>query len=192
MNITGWVVDTYGEIVKGTSSPTEEELLLDVGLGQALVLQTPSSMTARWDGAAWIDRPTSPGEHAQWDRALAVWVDPRTLDKVKADRIFTMKTARDAAVFGGMIWDGSGFDTDERSQSVLLGLYVDSQAPAFEPQPWRLSDNSWRVLDAAAAAGVWAALRAHVKLQFTKFATREYAIQQATTPAAVDAVSWEI
>ena len=192
MSVTGWVVDIHGELIKRTTSPNVEELELDVGPTEALVLDEPSSMTARWNGAAWIERPASPGDYAEWGKAPGAWFDPRTVAEAKVARLRAMRLARDVAIYGGMVWDGSGFDSDERSQSVLMGLYVDSKEAGFEDQPWRLADNSWRVLTAADAAGVWAALRAHVKAQFTRFAVVEYLIEQATTQAAVDAVSWEI
>ena len=78
------------------------------------------------------------------------------------------------------------------SQTRLLGLFVDSQSSGFTSRAWRLSDNSWRVLNAADAAGVWGALTTHIDTQFIHFAAREAEVNSpaADTLAKVDAIVW--
>lgn len=119
------------------------------------------------------------------------WIDPRTLEQAKAARVAAMRDAREAALAGWFTWDGSAFDSDQVAQTRLMGLYVASQAQAFEPAGWRLADNTWRVLDAEDTAAVWGALQAHIRATFAQFAAREAAIAAAQTNADIDFITWE-
>lgn len=140
----------------------------------------------------WSNRPEAPniGAYLVFRDGRFEWVDPRTLTEAKIQRVAQMRDARDAAINGSFIWDGSTFDADQVSQTRIMGLKVASADAGFTAKAWRLADNSWRVLSAADAAGVWAALEAHVSGHFTTFAGLDAAIQAATTVAAVDQVSW--
>jgi hypothetical protein len=140
-----------------------------------------------WHG--WPVAPT-PGARLMWRQGGFEWDDSRTLTEAKVSRSALMRDARDAAINGSFIWDGSAFDADQVSQTRIMGLKVASADAGFTAKAWRLADNSWRVLSAADAAGVWAALEAHVSGHFTTFAGLDAAIQAATTLAAVDQVSW--
>lgn len=113
-----------------------------------------------------------------------------SVDERRTEKLASFKDLRDAAIYGGLTWDGSVFDTDERSQTVLLGLYVSAQAAGFQPKAWRLADNSWRVLSAQDSAGVWGALESHIEQQFTRFAQCEAQLNAASTAAQLENVTW--
>jgi hypothetical protein len=112
--------------------------------------------------------------------------------EAKVAKLSELRNAREAALNSIFTWDGSVFDADQISQTRLMGLYVDSQTPGFSSQPWRLADNSWRVLDATAASGVWVALKSHMSSQFSKFASLEAALNLTSTDtlSKVDAITW--
>lgn len=131
-----------------------------------------------------------PTHAAQWDNATMSWVDPRSLADLKAAKLAEMQEARDAQQYGGFTWDGSTFDSNERSQTVLLGMFTTAALGSLPDTPFRLQNNSWRVLTAANMVQVWAALQACVAGAFAQFAAREAAIADATTPAAVAAITW--
>ena len=108
----------------------------------------------------------------------------------RAAKLASLKAARDARVFAPFEWNGLVFDADQRSQTVILGLKVDSLEPTFTPQPYRLADNSWTVLTAADIDALWPALSAHVRAQFGIFAQLEAAALAATTPQELEGITW--
>lgn len=146
-------------------------------------------VTGAWPGWSACPAPT----HSPYLQAGAVvWLDAMSdrLAAAKTRRVEVMKAARDAEIFGTFTWDGSAFDADQVSQSRLLGLRLDATLPSFTPRAWRLADNTWRVLSAEDAQGVWLALAQHLEFAFVRFAAREAEIQACETIAQVDAVTW--
>ena len=125
-----------------------------------------------------------------WDNAVMAWIDTRTLGDIKAAKLADLQAARDAQQFGGFVWDGSTFDSDERSQSVLLGMFTTAALGSLPDTPYRLQNNSWRVLTAADMVQVWGALQALVAGAFAQFAELEAAVADATTAAQVAAITW--
>lgn len=132
----------------------------------------------------------SPRYGARWSNASMSWIDLRDLAMAKSQQVEAMRQAREAVINGGFVWDGSGFDSDQLAQLRLLGVVMAAQVPGFEPVDWRLTDNTWRTLDAAAVAGVWGALQMHIRDAFARFGELEGEINAATTPEAVAAVEW--
>ncbi len=136
------------------------------------------------------ERPNFPARLVLVDGSLE-WEDSRTLAEAKVNRIALMRDARDAKLFGGFEWDGSTFDSDMRAQSTLLGMFTTAALATLPDTPFRLADNSWRVLTAADMPVLWSALQAHIGGAFSQFAAREYAINSASTNLEVDTVVWD-
>ena len=136
------------------------------------------------------DKAERPAWAAAWDNITMVWTDPRTLAERKAEKLAEMQAARDAQQYGGFTWDGSTFDSDQRSQSLLLGMFTTAALGALPDTPFRLQDNSWRVLTAADMVQVWGALQACIAGAFAQFAAREAAIESAVTQAEVETITW--
>jgi hypothetical protein len=136
------------------------------------------------------DKATPHEAWFKWSNASMSWVDQRTLDDRKAMKLTQMKNARDAEQYGGFTWDSSTFDSNERSQSVLLGMFTTAMANALPDVPYRLQDNSWRTITAADMPGIWAALQALVAGAFAQFAVLDADIAAATTAEEVDAIVW--
>jgi hypothetical protein len=112
----------------------------------------------------------------EWDDGLKRWVPVPTLAGVRRNVIEELKRERDTRLEGGFVWDGSPFDSDaEISQPRLLGLFTSSALGLVpsEGQPWRLQDNTWRVLSAQDAQQVWGAFQAHMAGLFAAFAAHE-------------------
>lgn len=135
-------------------------------------------------------KAAAPAHPATWDNVTMCWVDTRTLGDIKAAKLAELQAARDAQQFGGFVWDGSTFDSDERSQSVLLGMFTTAALGSLPDTPYRLQNNSWRVLTAADMVQVWGALQALVAGAFAQFAELEAAVADATTAAQVAAITW--
>ena len=144
----------------------------------------------------WIDDgvpaalPPKPHPFAYLNPATKQWVDPRTLEQVQTMTWGAMKSLRAQKEFAGFTWDGSVFDSDQTSQSRIMGaVQLAGMSPAFEI-PWTLQDNTVRVLNAADMAGVGAALGTHVSAIFARAQELRVEIYAATTIAAVEAITW--
>jgi hypothetical protein len=188
------VVDAGGEIIRHGLSPDPSvhasagHVIEEYGtpethhvVGGAIVAYTDEQRTAK---------AARPLFAATWSNTAFEWVDERPVEQARLDAMAAMKSARDSAIFGGFEWDGSAFDSDQVSQTRMTGLFLSSRDAGFTTENWRLADNSWRALDAADAAGLWAALQAHIKNAVMQFATKEAAIGAAASVDAVKAISW--
>ena len=123
-----------------------------------------------------------------WDAAAGEWVPVPTVASLRRDAITRARIERDRRIYGGFAWGGSTFDSDEASQSRILGLFVSTtSSPGIFPVAWRLADNTWRPLSAADAAGVWSALQAHIASLFAAFAAHETAISALADAEAIAA-----
>lgn len=184
---------TTGRIVSRIVSPNVETAQMNCELGQSIFVVDESVKTSTHyvDVATQSLKtiPTKLTEFDTWDWATKTWLSPE-LDVLKTARLKVLKAARDSAIFGSFTWDGSQFDSDQVAQARLLGLYVDSQRPEYQPTYWRLYDNSWRELTATDVAAVYQALSAHVRAHFATFAGLEAAVNAATTPTQIDEVVW--
>lgn len=135
-----------------------------------------------------------PSSWHQWDWETLAWVDPRTLDDLKAAQWALIKRARDAAEQAGFVWDGSWFDCDPTSQSRIQGGALMATTALLNSAPfsieWTLADNTTRTLDAAQMVAVGLAMGQHIdSIHQTGRALRAQ-IDAATTAEAVAAVLW--
>lgn len=118
-----------------------------------------------------------------WSYETWGWIDNRTIAEVRAAVLERLKFSRDSRINGGFVWDGSTFDSDTQiSQPRLLGLFTTAIAGGIpaEGYPWRLKDNSWRVLSAADAQGVWGAFQGWMASHFAAFAIHEATVLAET------------
>lgn len=135
-----------------------------------------------------------PGAGWSWDPANEDWIDERPIDTVRAELLVALRTKRDALLEGGFVWDGSPFDSDTAvSQPRILGLFTTAIAGGIPPEgyPWRLADNTWRVLSAADATAVWGAFQAHMAGLFGAFAVHEATVAAETDVAVLRAYDVE-
>lgn len=139
-------------------------------------------------------RPQGPGWVVRWQGGAWVQHDARTLAEVREQRWAQIKAEREAREFGGMVWDGSPFDTDETSQRRIQGAVQMAVIAQAAQQPfsigWTLADDTVRTLDGAQMIAVGMALAQHVgSLHETGRLLRQQ-IDGAATVADVMAVSW--
>ena len=85
------------------------------------------------------------------------WIDPRTLDEIKAQRWTEIKSQRDRLEFGGFEFGGNIYDSDQASQGRIMGA-----ALAGVDQVWTLAANTTVNLTAAQLQQLYAALQAHI------------------------------
>lgn len=139
-------------------------------------------------------RSNTNGRGFTWDPATEDWIDERPLNDVRADVLARLRNKRDALLEGGFTWDGSEFDSDTAvSQPRLLGLFATAISGGIPASgyPWRLKDNSWRVLSAADAIAVWRAFQSNMASLFAAFAVHEATVTALTSADALRAYDVE-
>lgn len=150
--------------------------------GNSHFVDDDDNLVAYSDEASRAKRSPKHGNFV-WSPSTGTWIDNRTIGEVRSEVLEALKFARDSRINGGFAWDGSTFDSDTQvSQPRLLGLFTTAIAGGIpaEGYPWRLKDNSWRVLSAADAQGVWGAFQGWMASHFAAFAVHEETVLAET------------
>jgi len=144
----------------------------------------------RYSASEALSKENKPPWARVWNNALMAWEDQRTLQDIKDEQWSLIKQARSQAEYSGFTWDGSTFDSDEKSQNRITGAVTLAQInPAFAID-WVLADNTTRTLGQNDMLQVGGALGTHVATQFAKGVGLRAQIDAATTKEAVEAVVW--
>ena len=129
-----------------------------------------------------ISEPPSP--HHTFDYTTKQWIDPRSLDEIKAQRWDEIKSQRDRLEFGGFEFDGGIYDSDQVSQSRVMGAAV-----AGVDQVWTLADNTTVELSASQLQQLYAALQAHIASVHERGRITRQLIYDAETKDQVEAIN---
>ncbi len=121
-------------------------------------------------------------------------LDLRDMTRRKLDHWRAIKRARDAAEFGGFTWDGSIFDSDEKSQSRIQGAAQLATLAALASQAfsvdWTLADNSVRTLTGAQMLEVGTAMGVHIMTTHATGRSLRDSIEATTTTEALELITW--
>ena len=118
-----------------------------------------------------------------FDYGLKQWIDPRTLDDIKAQKWTSLKTQRNSFEFGGFLFDGLIYDSDQVSQ----GRIVAAASLGVEVE-WTLQNNSAIWLSPAKLRELQIALAMHVTQAHARGKAAREAIYAASTQAEIEAV----
>jgi hypothetical protein len=190
-------LDEFGSVLQIASGCAASQLAACVHPAAASTTDTAPPDDGRdyyHEAGAWVPRPDRPSLAHQWRPAERAWVDPRTLDELRAAAWARIKVERDRIEFGGFDWDGSRFDSDEISQSRIQGTVLLAQLAIQAGQPfsiaWTLADNTRRTLSAQEVAAVGVAMGGHIRAAHDTAAALRDLINAATTAAALEAITW--
>lgn len=187
------IVDQHGEEVRTTWASDPAMLPAQCGPGESAILDPMPSAPAWWDFEAmvWTLRPPAPSPAHQWDPRTKVWVDPRTLEDLKAARWDAIKAARTAAEATPFEWDGSVFDADVSriNGAVTAALVAQSMAVPYWVD-WTLADNSVRTLSGPQVIQLGLALATRVVEIHERSQALRGLLTQASTAEQVEAVQW--
>lgn len=125
-----------------------------------------------------------PSIHHVFDYSIKQWVDPRSLDEIKAQKWAEIKSQRDQLEFGGFEFEGGVYDSDQVSQGRILGA-----ATAGVDQVWTLKNNATVLLTAAQLQQLYQALQLHIAEVHARGRAARQAIYEAGTREKVDAVT---
>ena len=148
------IISNKGELLK-TISSNDETVELNTPEGCLAVEDPPEPNMYYQDG--WVAMPAQPTSYHIFNYDLKDWIDPRTLDEIKAQKWAEIKSGRDRLEFGGFEFDGGIYDSDQVSQGRIMGA-----AAAGLDQVWTLADNTTVELSASQLQQLYAALQAHI------------------------------
>lgn len=140
------------------------------------------------EGLSWVksDVDFDPGEMRVVNGVLTPGaLDDRTLELRRSEAWNRMRAARDAELNGGFQWDGSVFDSDPASQTVIQGkAAAATRRPTYSVE-FTLKNNSTRVLTASNMIAVADALEAFVEAVHSKGAAVRAQINLSTEPEII-------
>lgn len=159
---------------------------------EAIALNTPSGAIAveepprsnMYYDKGWIDMPQSPSINHIFDYNSKVWVDPRNLYEIKAQKWDEIKSVRDKLEFGGFEYKGNVYDSDQVSQGRIMGAAI-----AGVDQAWTLANNTTVTLTGDELKELYAALQMHVAALHERGRIARYNIDVAMTPQEIEAVT---
>ena len=150
-----------------------------------LIEQPPNTTLDYMDvSGKWITPPPPAIKDQHFDYTTKQWIDPRTLDEIKAQKWAEIKSGRDSLEFGGFEFNGGIYDSDQVSQGRVMGAAV-----AGVDQTWTLADNSTVDLSASQLQQLYAALQAHIASVHERGRIARQLIFDAETREQVEAIN---
>lgn len=127
---------------------------------------------------------------------LVVLDQSASLEATKARKWAEVKVARDAALAAGFTYDGSVFDSDDKSVTRLTGAAVLAMMATSAGQPysasWTLADNSVRTLNATEMMAVGVAAGSYVQKVIDQGQALRQQLDAAATIDEVERVLWPV
>lgn len=124
-----------------------------------------------------------PSSNHVFNYTLKEWLDPRILSEIKEQKWQEIKKQRDQLEFGGFVFEGNVYDSDQVSQGRIMGA-----AAASMDQAWTLADNTTVELSASQLQQLYAALQAHIASVHERGRIARQLIFEAETKEQVEAV----
>lgn len=164
-----------------TIQASDEIVMLNTPADCLAVEDPPEINMYYQDG--WVAMPAQPTQHHIFNYDLKDWVDPRTLDEIKAQKWAEIKSRRDQLEFGGFEFEGGVYDSDQASQGRIMVAAV-----AGVDQVWTLADNTTGELSASQLQQLYAALQAHIASVHERGRIARQLIFEAETKEQVEAI----
>ena len=175
------IVSSKGELLKVISG-NQESIELNTPSDCFAVEDPPDPNMYYKDG--WVAMPTQPSPYHIFNYDLKEWIDPRTLDEIKAQKWAEIKAMRDQLEFGGFEFEDGIYDSDQVSQGRIMVAAV-----ADVDQVWTLADNTTVELSASQLQQLYAALQAHIASVHERGRIARQLIFDAETKEQVEAIN---
>lgn len=125
----------------------------------------------------------APSNYHEFDYSSKQWIDPRSLDEIKAQKWAEIKLQRDQIEFGGFEFEGNIYDSNQVSQGRIMGA-----AGAGTDQTWTLANNTTVELTAQQLKELYAALQAHIAGVHERGRIARQLVFEAETREQVEAI----
>lgn len=164
-----------------TIQASDEIVILNTPV-DCLAVEDPPESNMYYRGG-WVAMPAQPSLYHIFNYDLKDWIDPRTLDEIKAQKWAEIKSQRDSLEFGGFEFEGGVYDSDQVSQGRIMGA-----SSSGIDQTWTLADNTTVELSASQLQQLYAALQAHIASVHERGRIARQLILEAETKEQVEAV----
>lgn len=151
------VINNHGQVLQMLNLDQFSMSNYSTADGTFVVGLHPENMSDYWDGDAFVSIGEPPSPRHIFDYTTKQWIDPRSLDEIKAQKWDEIKSQRDQLEFGGFEFDGNIYDSDQVSQGRIMGAAV-----AGIDQTWTLANNATVELTAQQLKELYAALQEHI------------------------------
>ena len=177
------VINNHGQVLQMLNLDQFSLSNYSTADGTFVVGLHPENMSDYWDGDAFVSigEPLSP-RHT-FDYTTKQWIDPRSLDEIKAQKWDEIKSQRDRLEFGGFEFEDNIYDSDQVSQGRIMGA-----AFAGVDQVWTLADNTTVELSALQLQQLYVALQMHVASVHERGRIARLAIESAETKEEVESI----
>ena len=177
------VINNHGQVLQMLNLDQFSMSNYSTADGTFVVGLHPENMSDYWDGDAFVSIGEPPSQSHYFDYEIKQWVDPRTLDEIKAQKWAEIKSQRDQLEFGGFEFEGNVYDSDQVSQGRITGASV-----AGVDQVWTLADNTTVELSALQLQQLYATLQAHITSVHERGRIARQLILDAQTKEQVEAI----
>lgn len=149
------IISTKGELLKIIHG-SHESIELNTPEG-CLAVENPPRSNMYYEQQRWVDMPYQPTSYHMFNYDLKEWIDLRTLAQFKEQKWFEIKSLRDQLEFGGFEFENNIYDSDQVSQSRIMGA-----ASAQIDQIWTLANNETVELTALQLRQLYQTLQVHI------------------------------
>lgn len=179
------VVSKLGEVLQIFKHASSLSIEANANPNGIIVSGIPPIGGGFWDFSleCFVPLGDMPSPFHTFDYTTKKWIDSRTLYEIKDQRWDEIKSERDRLEFGGFEFEGNTYDSDQVSQSRIMGAAV-----AGIDQVWTLADNTTVELTASQLQQLYAALQAHIASVHERGRIARQAIYNTDTREGVKAV----
>ena len=124
-----------------------------------------------------------PSFNHTFDYRFKQWVDLRPIDEIKEKAWTKIKAQRNKTEFGGFVFEGNTYDSDQISQGRIFGAAMYDQ-----PQIWTLADNTTVLLSGVQLNNLHKVMQSHITDAHVRGRIAREAINAALTKEEVNAV----
>ena len=190
MKFTLYSLET-GRVLCGGESDSPDGLAL---VGQAIL--PDKAYTDGWlEGGRHYAQPPRPSPHHTFDWATKKWIDPRTLEDLRADKLAILKSKRAKAEAQVFLYMGKMIQGDEISTARIercVRRAADAVATGEEFSiAWRTADNSLLALDGPQMVEMLAAQDSYFTSIYDRLEQLREKLKSAKTMKQINEISWE-
>lgn len=177
---TGKIITMYcGDVNMVALNTSSDAIYVDSDVN------VPMTAYYDFDQYQFVNIGEAPTPHHMFNYAFKQWDDTRSLSDIKTQAWERLKQQRDSTEFGGFIFEGNTYDSDQISQGRIFGAAMYDQ-----PQIWTLADNSTVSLTATQMRQLCIALQQHVAAAHARGRYVRQQLVEATTIDEVDAIAY--
>lgn len=177
-----YLINQHGQFVAPLDG-TAEEVIERTPEGYTTTILAPPRSSDYWNGSNWVPVGSAPAHYFTFNYELKQWQDTRDINTVKTERWNQIKLERNKVEFGGFLYKGNKYDSDQISQGRLIATYMFNK-----PIDWTLADDSVITLTVDDIQEVALAMATHVQAVHDKARSARELILAAETIAEVDSV----